>query len=197
MSDDAGFTLLELMVALAILSVAMAIFTTGTLQLFRGTSKIESASIAQSQLQVAFERLDREIRYASALSIPAVVNGDPYVEYRTENSGTAMCTELRLHAADQQLQRRTWVEGPAPITPTPWIPLASGISAAAAGTDPFTFVPTDDTYGWQRLTIDLSAASGGEGSSATSKASKVTITALNTSPNTSITDVCTAGRTVP
>lgn len=187
---DAGFTLLELMVSLAILSVAMSIFMTGLIQFFRSTSKIESASIAQSQVETAYDRLDREIRYASALSVEGVVNGDHYFEYRTENSGTSMCTQLRLRVADQQLQRRTWVDGPTPITATPWIPLASGIT----GTHPFTFIPADGTYEWQRLAIDLSAAAGGN---ATSKPLKVTFTALNTSRSTSSIDVCAAGRTVP
>ncbi|MFI7599399.1 type II secretion system protein J [Actinoplanes sp. NPDC049681] len=189
---DAGFTLLELMVSLAILSVAVSIFMTGLVQIFRSTSKIESASIAQSQVETAYDRLDREVRYASALSIQDVVNGDPYIEYRTENSGASLCTELRLHVADQQLQRRTWVDGPAPITPTPWVPLASGVS----GAHPFTSFDADGTNDWQRLTIDLTAVAGGEGG-VTSKSLTVTFTALNTSRNTSRIGVCAAGRTVP
>ncbi|MFI5493661.1 type II secretion system protein J [Actinoplanes sp. NPDC051859] len=191
--DDAGFTLLEVMVSLAILSVAMSIFTTGILQLYRGTSKIESAAVARSQVATAYERLDTEIRYASALSKQGVVNGDHYIEYRTENSGTAVCTQVRLRVRDQQLQRRTWVDGLTPITPSPWVPLASGIS----GTKPFTFVPADTTYEWQRLVFDISATDSGEGSNTTSKPLKVTFAALNTSRNTVSEGVCAAGRTVP
>lgn len=189
---DTGMTLIELMVSLTVMSVFMTIFTSGVIQMYRAANKDEAASTAQSQVNLAFLRLDKEIRYAAGLSAPDLVGADPYVEYLTTNTGAAVCTELRLHLANGQLQRRTWTRGAVPVTPTPWIPLASGVSSAT----PFTVSAADPTYNFQRLRLALTATSG-KGGTAVSKQSDVTFTALNTSLGTSSATLCTEGRDVP
>jgi prepilin-type N-terminal cleavage/methylation domain-containing protein len=190
---DAGLTLVELLVALAVMSVVMTMFTTAVLQIHRSTRAIESAAAVQSQMEVVFDRLDGELRYASAISVETAADGDPVARYRAENTGVPVCTELRLHradrVADQQLQRRTWEEGAGATDPTPWTPLASGVD----GAQPFTLVPADATYQWHRLTIDVTVTSGGGDGSAGSKRFRVGFTALNTSAGTSGADVCAAG----
>jgi type II secretory pathway pseudopilin PulG len=188
---DDGITLVEVVVAMSIMSIVMAMFTTAILQMYRSANRNESASTAQSQLHLAFQRLDKEIRYASGLSTPGLVGGDPYVEYLTVNTGTRACTELRLHLATGQLQRRTWTQGVAP-QPGGWTALASNLDPGT----PFTVTVADPTYNFQRLRLTLSA-SAGNGNDAVVRQSDVTFTALNTSLATSSATVCAEGRPVP
>jgi Tfp pilus assembly protein PilV len=191
-ATDAGITLVEVVVSMTILSVVMAMFTGGVLQMYRAANRTEAAATSQSQINIAFLRLDKEIRYAAGISTPGSVASDPYVEFLTTYTGTPVCTELRLRVAARQLQRRTWAQGSSPLTPSPWIPLASDISS----TQPFTLSAADATFNFQRLRLKLVATSGA-GGTATSKQTDVTFTAMNTSLTTSSATVCTEGRSIP
>ena len=67
----------------------MAMVTSGMIQIYRSVGRTEAVSTAQSQLSIAFLRLDREIRYAQAVATPGAADGDEqvaagqdqYVEY--------------------------------------------------------------------------------------------------------------------
>jgi hypothetical protein len=150
-----------------------------------------------------FLRLDKEVRYASALSKPGQVGGVWYVEMLTTNTGTPRCTQLRL-TADGRMERRSWTQGSAVTSGEPWSQLATGLSA----TTPFTVLPADPTFNFQRLRVWVQATSGitGDGAGATGSGSTnetdVTFTALNTSLTTdedaSMSEtVCTEGRSTP
>jgi prepilin-type N-terminal cleavage/methylation domain-containing protein len=186
--DDSGMTLIELVVTMTIFLVLMSVFTTGLVQMYASEGRTEAIMTAQSQMHNAFVRLDREIRYASAISTPDTVGVDSYVEYLTTNTGIAICTELRLNIAGAQLQWRTWTQGSSPLTPTAWSPLASGVSSG----QPFTFVASEN---FQRLRVQLAATPVGGVNVAA--ASDITFTALNTQRGADTPDVCTEGRTVP
>src|SRR6266540_792625 len=190
--QDTGYTLVEVVVSMTLLSIVMAIFTTGVLQMYRVANRSEATATAQSQINIAFLRLVKEIRYAAGISTPGTVGSDPYVEYLISYTGTAVCTELRLHVATRQLQRRTWNQGASPLTPSPWIQLASDVSSTQA----FTFSAADATFNFQRLQLKLVATSGA-GGTATPKQSDITFTALNTSLTTSSATICIEGRAVP
>jgi len=189
---DRGFTLVEILVSMSIMAVFMAMFTGLVVQMFRSANKSSATAAAQSQVNIAFLRLDEEIRYAAGISTPGSVGADSYVEYLTTNTGGPICTELRLNAASGQLQRRTWTRGVSPVTPTGWIPLASDVTSAA----PFTFSPADATFNFQRLRLKL-VASSGSGGTAAARQLDVTFTALNTSLSTSSAADCTEGRSIP
>lgn len=172
-TGDAGFSLLEVTVGMAILSVVTAIAMTGIVQIFRTTTMTESAMTATANLHTAFTRLDDQLRYASAISAPADLNGVHYVEYATTNTGTAVCTQLRLDTSAGSLQSRTQRDGE-PVTA--WSTLATGVSAPGAFTRD---VATTDGLPHQQLTIVLTIRSGD-----TRKQSTTTFTALNTSAAT-------------
>jgi prepilin-type N-terminal cleavage/methylation domain-containing protein len=198
-NNDDGFTMLELIVVLVIMSIVMVIFTTGVTQAFSAEEKVDSAARSGNQLVIAFQRLDKEVRYAAAISTPATVNNpttsksDPVVEWLTSFTGTSMCTEVRLNAGTSQLQQRTWTSGASVFTPTPWQTLAEGITA----TTPFvTIAPnTPDAGGakfqYQRLEIAITSTTG-TNQNKSAKFSDVTFTALNT---TAATTAATAGGT--
>jgi prepilin-type N-terminal cleavage/methylation domain-containing protein len=185
MHDDDGFSLIEVVVSMSIMAVFMAMMTTGIVQVYRAINSNDAIAAAQSQANIAFLRLDREIRYASDMSTEGQVGSDWYVEYLTTYTGTSVCSELRLHVANGQLQRRTWTQGG--TVPTTWTVLASGLTA----TRPFTFRSADATFNYPRLALSLTAKAG-TGTTAATKQMSITFTALNaTSASAS---VCTEGR---
>lgn len=188
--DDAGVTLIEIVVSMSIMSIFLAILTGGMVQLFRSSNAVMTTSAAHAQLNTAFMRLDKQIRYAAGISTPGTAGGDQYVEYVSTNTGTAICTELRLDVAGRQLQQRTWTEGASPLAPTGWIPLASDVTGSA----PFTFSAADATFNFQRLELKLVDTPAGL---TTGRQLDVTFTAVNTSLSTVSATRCTAGRAVP
>jgi hypothetical protein len=197
-SSDGGASMVEVTVSMVLMSIVLAIFTTAIVQMVGSANRNQTISSTQSQLTIAFLRLDKEIRYASAISHEGTVAGDPVVEYLTTNTGNRVCSELRLHAG--QLQWRTWTQPPPPAVPGPgnvtaskWLPLATGISSAA----PFTFHDADGQYVFQRLELNLTAGATYGGPS-TSRQSDITFTALNTAlASQGDTTECSEGRSIP
>lgn len=117
--DDAGTTLLEILVATSVMAIVMAMFTTGVVRMYRSAQITEAISTARSQLTVAFGRLDRQVRYARQLAREGVANGHWYVEYLTDPiGGPKRCGQLRVpqprggpSAPAGRLETRTWVHG--------------------------------------------------------------------------------------
>ena len=143
---------------MALMSVAGAIFTAGFVQIYGTFRATQEQSAAQQQLTTAFLRLDREVQYAAALSLPARVGNDWYAEYLTGTGDPRTCVELRMNATAQQLQRRTWTNGTT-ISPTPWVPLASQVTAVGTGA-PFALLPAGATVNFHRLQVTMASTSG-------------------------------------
>ncbi len=183
MSPDEGTTLIELMVGMILMVVFMAMFTGAIVMMNSAMNKSQAVNLTSSQLNVAFLSLDDTVRYASFISTPGKgKSGDWYVELRSTNRGTEICSQLRVNTAAQQLQRRSWtVLNTIASTPSAWVPIASGITARAADgglTQPFALVPLRANASSQQLTVTLVAPSG-SGSSLTNSTSSCTFTALN------------------
>src|SRR4051794_12482703 len=68
--DDDGFSLIELMVTMTVMSIVMTLFTAGMVQLFSAQNHSDALTGASQQVHVAFVRLDRELRYSSGISAP-------------------------------------------------------------------------------------------------------------------------------
>ena len=191
-TDDRGLTLIEMIVSIVILSVVMILFTGGMLQIYRNVNKTESMSTVQTQLNVAYLRLDKEIRYASSISTQDAEGSDYYFRYLISNTGTQTCVELKLDGTAKTLLRRTWTHTTGTPAPSPWLPLASNVTA----TSPFL---TTDAAGSQltpRVQVSIRAWSGAS-NDATSRASNAVFTALNASGGSADASVCSEGDSVP
>jgi prepilin-type N-terminal cleavage/methylation domain-containing protein len=180
--NDGGFSLVEVMVSMTIMSIIGAIFTTGMIQVYRTVTGTDTRWIAQGQLSQALMRLDKEVRYASYIG--ATSPGRPYVEYQMLNDVTQQCVQLRIAstAYGSQLQRRTWIQGLTPAVPTAWVPLATGVTSAA----PFVRIDPTGILTHQQLRLVLTATS-----STIAQQSDITYTALNT--NQDSVSVATSG----
>lgn len=205
---DAGVTLIEVMVAMSIMSVLMIIVTGAVLQIYHSVNEVDSLSEAQTQINAAFVRLDREIRYARAVSDPALVGTDYYVEYLRSVNSVDTCVELRLRTTTNELQRREWTKNMSPLAPGAWTTLASHVTA----TTPFTVTAADSGsltgFRAQRLTLAVTAVVGGgspsnagAGRAGATRETNVTFTALNATESAGSTGsataaTCTEARTV-
>jgi hypothetical protein len=170
--EDAGTTLAELLVSMAVMSVVAAIAVTGLVQMLRITSATEERAVAQSSVGTAMMRIDRQVRYASAVGLPYTLNGTTRIEYEVVETGQVVCLQLR-HTDRRQLQQRRWVQGLQPFRPSAWNTLATDVTAVA-----FTRIDATDTRSYQQLQVTVTA---GEQRGRTST---VTFTAMNTSVDT-------------
>ena len=170
---DDGLTLIELITAMSVTAVFLAISTTAFLQLYSSANSTQAVSSAQSQVNTAFQRLDADVRYATEISTPGKVGSDWYVEYAGGVSGAPTCTELRLTAGGQ-LQRRTWPQGSSP--PQTFPALATGAQAGAGG--PFTVLAPGGSTNAQRLELSLTVPAS-TGRSVASRQIDVAFTAVN------------------
>lgn len=182
---DAGMTLAELMVSMAVMSVVTALATTGIVQMYRDSTRTEALSSEMTQLQVAFQQLDRSVRYATGISEPNVTatpGGDWYVEWSTMAGGETSCTQLRLHGSTGLLQRRSATTAHV----TGWATVASFV----VGSRPFVMLPASTSgFPHQQLTVDLTVQPP-EGSPQPARRSTFSFTALNTSLATQSSSVC-------
>jgi type II secretory pathway component PulJ len=176
--SDAGFTMIDVLVSMSVMVVVMAVATAGIMSMYRTAGAVESSSVAQSQLGLALQRLDREVRYAQGISREYQVGNEYFVDFLAVQGTRRECIQLRLSGG--QLAQRTWLYDQTPLTRTAWRPLADGITSR----QPFVYLPPSDLIGYQRLTIDLRSGLG---------ANQATFTALNTT-RTSGNDFCVAGR---
>lgn len=183
--DDAGISLVELMVAMGLMAVIMVMATGAITQIYRSVNESNNTAEAQAQVTRAFIRLDQEIRYARSISTPAVLNGDFYVEYLLSVDSQDTCVELRLKTTTNELQRRQWTKNNAPPVPTGWTTLADVVTSGV----PFTTISADKVeltgFRFQRLRLTVSAVLGGgtgggsTTSGGTTRKTDVTFTALN------------------
>jgi len=192
--DDDGVSLVEVVVAMSIMTIVGALFTAAINQIYRSTNTVESSFDAQRQIETMYVRLDQEIRYARSVSDPALVDCWPqagtcwHVEYLLSASNVDTCVELRVNTVTRELQRRQWTKNVDPLTPTAWTVLATDVVATTPF--PFTVVPADKGsligFRYQRLTLAMASVVGGggrgpsdSGRNGATRETNVTFTALN------------------
>jgi prepilin-type N-terminal cleavage/methylation domain-containing protein len=129
-----GFTLLELMVASALMLVVMGIFVTTMGVVQKAVNRETGRSESNDQARLAVEELDREIRSGNLLYDPALETGPTgsgvvagmSLRIYTQTNATSRnpgnrCVQWRI--VSDELQRRDWAtiwqEDPA-LYVTPW-----------------------------------------------------------------------------
>lgn len=179
---DAGFSLTELLVTMGIMSVFMAIFTTSVLQLFGASNKSDHIAQSTAQLNSAFQRIDKQMRYASAINAPNAnatgSTGPWYVEFVNTSTGSDVCTQLKLDGS--VLYERQWTSGSG--SSATFNAVASELVPQTS--TPFTFYPANGTQANQRLKTSLTSSAGDGAESGLS----VTFDAMNSSQATTTND---------
>ena len=140
---DAGMTLVEVLVAMILTVIVIAVMIPSMLPYMKLVNSSKVRSTSTSDAQIVFERIDSEVRFASAINqqgygATAIANPDDdsvaaqkarYVEWLTpaESSptGKALCTQWRFVPATNSIEERQWnLESTPPPTFTQRLELA-------------------------------------------------------------------------
>jgi prepilin-type N-terminal cleavage/methylation domain-containing protein len=193
--DDQGFSLIELLVTTAIMSIVMLVVVSATVEIYSGTKQIDNTAEAREQLDTSFRRLDRELRYATWAASPGQVGTAWYLEYALPNG----CRQLKYDNGVMSLAGWT-----SPGTPGPPAALASGVTLInnaspfilyRAGAQPYasaspgTGMGSDYQISFQQVRLLFNVKVG----TITLPFDSV-FTALNTDRNTSTLNTCSEGR---
>jgi prepilin-type N-terminal cleavage/methylation domain-containing protein len=144
-SRESGFTIIELMVAMMVLGIFLAIVTTSVVALTRGATKIQVAAVSSSQELAVFSRLDHAIRYADGVNAQGTgsPSGDSYFEFRVPSDSTpnnlTMCTQWRYDPASATIAMRQWQDGSFSSTKTAWDVLLRNVANGGGANYPFAF----------------------------------------------------------
>lgn len=224
LTGDAGITLIEVVITMGIMTVVGAVFTAAVAQAYRVSNTVDARTQAQTQIRLAVQRLDQQIRYAYDITAPstpeeaAAAGSTWYVEYLRvvdTATGAQQCNQLRLRNGTLLLRR--WTPGTPPAA-QPGTALASDLdmsgyatASSAGAVVPFQ-VQDASSYPYaqssarasfspefERLRVRLTSVVGGQ-----RLPSDLTFTALNTTRTTETSiawpkaDVCrTEGRPWP
>jgi prepilin-type N-terminal cleavage/methylation domain-containing protein len=196
-TDDDGVTLAEVLVGLGVLSVVMSIATGGILQVFRAIARADAESITQSQVQLAFATLDKEVRYASWVRPPADIGRYVYVEFlgAVAQTRVSRCHRVVIDRVAGTLRLQSWRPD---LAPTAGRIVAEQLVTSAGLPVPFTLIEPDTqndqvTSTHHRLRIRVTIRFG-SGSDQRTVSSDVTFTALNTKSTSAVGPECTGGR---
>ena len=130
--DDLGFSLIELMVTMTIMSIVLVVVIGAVTQIYSVVTSTEATSVGRDQLGNAFRRLDKELRYASWIAAPGKVGTRWYLEYALPTG----CRQLKYDGGVITLAAWT------PPSTTPGTPTTLATDLSLIGTTaPFTLYP--------------------------------------------------------
>ena len=155
-SEDSGFTIVELVVAMSIFTIVLAIYFSALISMSKTTVRAQGAVDASDALRATFNVLDHQVRYASAINIPGKGTSSSawYVEFeatKLPQGAPNMCYQWRLDPTTHVLSTRTWTEDGTSVV-TAWRGVSWNVQAAG-GASPFEFTPAVGTVTRQSLTV--------------------------------------------
>lgn len=161
---DAGFTLVEGIVAMTIFVTILSLMSSVMMAMTENMRLAEGVSVATDQTRIGFQRLDKQVRYADGFR-PLSAGGDWAVAFRlAEDTDAASphytCHEWQVDPATDRLQTRSWPEpGGGSSSAQPWRTVAVGVVNATA--DP-PFRPASSLK-HQGMTVELLTQRGKDG----------------------------------
>lgn len=131
-SDDAGITLIELVVSMAIMGIFLTLFTGAMVSIYRSTAKVQGITDTSAQISIAVSRLSSEARYASAI-ILSPPSGSSTVVFQSTYTGNTRCAAFQLDTSKKQLLRKIWVADADDPDDVAWVPVATGVAPVVEG----------------------------------------------------------------
>jgi prepilin-type N-terminal cleavage/methylation domain-containing protein len=188
---EAGMTLVELTVAMAILSVVLTVFLTTFVTVQRAATREDLQSQNNNNTRLALENMDRLVRSGNVLYDPASPSSNPHLTgcaayqcflvYTQANGTTAQpstCVEWKVTSGG--LSTRSWLPAPAVFSPTAWRVVASGVLNQVVSPNLKTFQIDSDPLKGGR-TVDVVFLIGVGGSSLSTSRVEGSLTGRNTS----------------
>jgi prepilin-type N-terminal cleavage/methylation domain-containing protein len=214
---DAGYSMIEMVVGMVIMAIAMAMFGSAIFLIFRASEETEARGWSATQLNIVFQHLDNEVRYAANISTPDQVvdpvtgHTDWYFVLEDTTAAanvtapavqtSATCYAYRID--QDNLEQTTWtVKSGVTGTVPAWTTLTSLItngSAPAGSTQPFSLIALDlvapfPTTNAVELTVQLTAANTEDGTTESTQTDTKYI-ALNTTSGSTSGGLCAGGAT--
>jgi prepilin-type N-terminal cleavage/methylation domain-containing protein len=179
LNEQEGFTLVELIVAMSIMGIVMAVFGTTLASVQRVSVKEDALGQSNDQVRLALEQIDHEMRSGNVIYDPSLENGSgagaiasctgcqPYYSMRlytqtnadTRTTGDAagfVCVMWQINTS-QQLLERTWPPDQ-PEEASAWRIIASGVVNRVTGTQAFS-LDSDPLKGGRTLNVTLNVNS--------------------------------------
>ena len=157
-------TLIELIVSMGIFTVLITVIMGGVVMMSRSTVRADATVTASDGLRNAFQRLDRQVRYAEAVNFPGVGGGGrQYVEFRVgatvSATGKATCTQWRWDPTGGTLDRRSWEDRAGVVIPGFGTVVRDAQPPVAGDVDPYPFqlLKATNENPRQRLAVRLRA----------------------------------------
>jgi prepilin-type N-terminal cleavage/methylation domain-containing protein len=206
---EAGLTLVEMLITMAILALFLALFSTALMAMLRSVQKQTGVVAAQTSTRTAFEMLDKQIRYADAVTTPGTVAGVQWIEWRVpdpkilvaQSASQERCFQWRATTSTGALQYRSWIVPTTGGVAAPgWISVATGLvigtvpvfttSIAGLQSAPFSLPATGQTYSLVQAQVGVALSVSLKSPAGRSVASSV-FTALNSdaTPDSVCTEV--------
>jgi len=165
-SEDEGFTLVEMLVAMFVMGIVLLVFTNVLASVQRGVVAQDTLSRTLDQARLAVQQLDREIRSGNVLYDPALENDGlascsgcvpgytlrVYTQANADTRGGYQCALWQIDDQQQLLTRR-WPPGE-PEDATEWRVVATGIVSRALDEETFA-LDTDPLKGQRTLNISF------------------------------------------
>lgn len=158
---EVGFTLIELMIVLFLLTVVFALCMTSLVSLQRNVVTTDSRTQALDQVRLAVMQIDREVRSGNIFYTPTA-NGMNLIVF-TQANGNERCVQWQVSGGDLQSRSwtQTWQTDGSPSV-VPWSTIATGVTNDT--TSPVTPAFSLDgaaSYGGRILNIDITTDSNG------------------------------------
>jgi prepilin-type N-terminal cleavage/methylation domain-containing protein len=157
--DQAGFTLVEVMVVTLLIGIVSIIFLSAMARVQTSLTRATERSDNNDQARLAVQRIDREVRSGNLLYDPAL-EATPLEYYMlrvyTQANATTrdpgnLCVLWKIE--DQQLLRRTWPPGE-PENATGWSVVVDGVVNVDQGVRAFQLDP-DPAKGGRTVQVTL------------------------------------------
>jgi prepilin-type N-terminal cleavage/methylation domain-containing protein len=156
--DDAGFTLVEVAIAMLVLSVLLAVFVRAVSLMTSTTTRVTTTGEAATEGRAASDALGRQLGTASATNTPVLAGGNWYLEFSTDEVKAGVdrqCTQWRYQPSTQRLEYRTW--STVTLTATSWITVSDAV-VNTGSQPPFTVYASDSAFMLPRVAVDLRLA---------------------------------------
>lgn len=154
--DQGGFTLVELMIVMFMMTIVVVVFTSVFENVNEGVARQRDRSIANDQARLAIEHLDREIRSGNVMYDPATETV-PYYSFRIYSQANATtrgssgfsdatgatCVQWLIND-DEELVRRFWKPGDPTVVGDWWILAENVVNRTLATPVPAFTVPDPD-----------------------------------------------------
>ena len=156
--DDRGSTLVEVLIAMIVLSLLLVVFVRAVALVTSTTTRVTTTGEVATEGRAASDALGRQLAIASATNTPVQAGGKWYLEFSTDEvkaGSDRQCTQWRYTPSTKRLEYRTW--SVVTLVASAWIPVSDAM-VNTSSQPPFTVYPSDSTFMLPRVAVDLRLA---------------------------------------